>query len=555
MTLACLLRYATVRGAFVFAALAPIAGAQPQAWIRQFGSSGADHARAAAPDGSGGVYVGGDTWGSLSGQNAGLTDAWLARHDAAGDQLWIRQFGSSAEDSINAAAADGSGGVFVSGHTSGLALVARYDGGGNLIWLRQFNASGIHDFAYAAATDGSGGVYLTGRTGGDPGGPASGEYNAWLAHYDGAGNQTWIREFGTNAYESANGAAPDGFGGVYLSGDTQGSLGGPNAGGSGDAWLARYDGAGNQIWIRQLGTSGSDYAWAAATDGSSGVYLSGSTSGALGGPIPGFYSDAWVALYDGAGNQTWLRQFGVVSEDDFAHAAAPDGSGGVYVGGTTWGSLGGPISGTTAAWIARYDNVGSQTWLRQYSSPGWDSARAIASDGSGLAYVVGHTSGNLGGPAAGHEDVWLAHYDGSVSAIRYCNPAVQNSTGQSGTLTALGSLAVQANNVTLVASQLPQNSFGFFLTSRDQGNAFPVNNSQGRLCVGGFIGRYVGPGQIKNSGLTGTFSLVLDLTNMAHPFSPVVAQAGQTWYFTAWHRDANPSTTSNFTDAVGVTFM
>ena len=30
---------------------------------------------------------------------------------------------------------------------------------------------------------------------------------------------------------------------------------------------------------------------------------------------------------------------------------------------------------------------------------------------------------------------------------------------------------------------------------------------------------------------------------------------GQTWNFQAWYRDANPTVTSNFTDAVGITFQ
>ena len=77
---------------------------------------------------------------------------------------------------------------------------------------------------------------------------------------------------------------------------------------------------------------------------------------------------------------------------------------------------------------------------------------------------------------------------------------------------------------------------------------------RGCLCLGGLIGRYVGAGQIRNSGATGSFSLALDLTAMAHPFNPVVAQPGQTWYFQARHRDANPGLTSNFTDAVSITF-
>lgn len=73
-----------------------------------------------------------------------------------------------------------------------------------------------------------------------------------------AQNQAWIRQLGMSNDDLVNAAAPDGLGGVYVSGRTAGNLGGPSAGGN-DAWLAHYDNAGNQTWIRQLGTSGSCY--------------------------------------------------------------------------------------------------------------------------------------------------------------------------------------------------------------------------------------------------------------------------------------------------------
>jgi hypothetical protein len=82
-----------------------------------------------------------------------------------------------------------------------------------------------------------------------------------------------------------------------------------------------------------------------------------------------------------------------------------------------------------------------------------------------------------------------------------------------------------------------------------------VGNSQGRLCLGGFIGRFVAAGQIQNSGASGSFSLVADLNEMPNPLGPVAVQVGETWHFQAWHRDVNPGVTSNFTDAVSVTWQ
>ena len=51
----------------------PAAPAQEQLWIRQFGTSADDGAWALAPDGARGVLVAGYPWGSLCGPNAGIT--------------------------------------------------------------------------------------------------------------------------------------------------------------------------------------------------------------------------------------------------------------------------------------------------------------------------------------------------------------------------------------------------------------------------------------------------------------------------------------------------
>ncbi|MEZ6014839.1 MAG: hypothetical protein R3F49_06990 [Planctomycetota bacterium] len=136
----------------------------------------------------------------------------------------------------------------------------------------------------------------------------------------------------------------------------------------------------------------------------------------------------------------------------------------------------------------------------------------------------------------------------------YCGPAVVNSSAGAAAVRLWGSDAVAANDVRVLATGLPFASFGFFLTSRTQGQVAQPGGSQGVLCLAGSIGRFVGPGQIVNSGVGGSFELPLDLAALPTPTGPVSAVVGETWNFTAWYRDANPTPTSNFTDAVEVTW-
>ena len=149
-------------------------------------------------------------------------------------------------------------------------------------------------------------------------------------------------------------------------------------------------------------------------------------------------------------------------------------------------------------------------------------------------------------------ELWIEAASGL--GVNYCT-AVPNSTGASAAMSADGSAAVAANDVVLTASNLPLNAFGFFITSRTQGFIANPGGSTGNLCLGGSIGRYVGPGQIQNSGAVGAISLTLNLTQQPTPAGFVAVQVGETWNFTAWHRDAvGGAATSNFADGLSIAF-
>ena len=145
---------------------------------------------------------------------------------------------------------------------------------------------------------------------------------------------------------------------------------------------------------------------------------------------------------------------------------------------------------------------------------------------------------------------------GGPLGVNYCTPGVPNSSGASGVMGATGSRTVAANDLTLSASALPNNAFAFFLASRTTGSVTGPGGSTGNLCLGGQIGRYVGPGQIRNTGTTGAVSLVVDLTRTPQPAGLVAIGAGETWHFQCWHRDvAGGAATSNFTDGYSIVFQ
>lgn len=324
-------------------------------WRRTIAGPGFDTATAVAADGTGGAFVCGSTDGNLGGQNAGPQghqDPWLARYDAAGNQLWIRQWGAAGSlDRALALAPDGNGGVYVAGDVPGPGLrdawLARYDAAGTQRWAIPIGSSGS-DIAWAVARAGDDGVFVGGFTGGNLGGSLSGIYDLWLARYDGTGTRVWTVQYGTAGVETLTELIADGDGGVFAAGaaDAASTFGGAGHGGT-DCWVGRFSSSGGQLWVRRIGTSSNDFWKGLTSDGSRHVFGCGSTEGGLGGTHVGA-ADAWIMDLDGAGTVVWTRQLGTTGLDD-ASAVMPTG-GGFIVGGHTDGSLGG-VSGS---WIAHY---------------------------------------------------------------------------------------------------------------------------------------------------------------------------------------------------------
>ena len=129
-------------------------------------------------------------------------------------------------------------------------------------------------------------------------------------------------------------------------------------------------------------------------------------------------------------------------------------------------------------------------------------------------------------------------------------PGQPNSTGAAATLHAEGSLLTTANDFSLRATQLPVGTFGYFLNSPNAGFLPAAGGSQGDLCLGAPIGRFVASaGMADPDGILG---LAVDVGALPRPMGVTAVQPGETWFFQCWYRDANQS--SNFTSGLQVTF-
>ena len=143
-----------------------------------------------------------------------------------------------------------------------------------------------------------------------------------------------------------------------------------------------------QDWVQRYngpGNSG-DAATSIAVDGSGNVYVTGSSYGS------GTDYDYCTIKYNSSGVQQWVQRYnGPGYGYDYAYSIAVDGSGNVYVTGRSIGS------GTMADYATiKYNSSGVQQWVQRYNGPGNsnDGANSIAVDGSGNVYVTGGSYGS-----------------------------------------------------------------------------------------------------------------------------------------------------------------
>lgn len=271
-------------------------------------------------------------------------------------------------------------------------------------WLRQFGTP-FPDGAGSVVTD-STGVYATGSTADAlPAQSSAGAFDAFVRKYDSAGQELWTRQFGTSSHDEGLGVAADATG-VYVVGRTEGALAGHSSAGSSDAFVRKYDSEGNELWTRQFGTAGHDEALAVAT-GANGVYVAGTTEGTMPGQSSAGSFDAFFRRYDSAGNELWTRQFGGPSFD-FARGAGVDATGAYVAGdlGTVF-----PV-GSTDAFVRKYNSSGSELWSREFGSSSPETAFDVSAGDTGV-YVVGSTDGTLPGQVAGggFPDAFIRRYD------------------------------------------------------------------------------------------------------------------------------------------------
>jgi len=316
-----------------------------------------------------------------------------------------------------------------------------------------FIGGSSEDAAFAMAIDGSGNVYVAGRTyssnypaAGTPfDGTFNGNVDVFVSKLNSSLSSLLASTFiGGSGGDEAYAIALDGSGNVYVAGSA-GSPDFPTAGtpydgtwdGVTDVFVSKLNGGlSNLLASTFIGGSGGDYAYAIAVDGSSNVYVTGSTNSPFyptaGAPYDGTLNggyDVFVSKLDSGLSSLLASTFIGGGSYEGAHAIALGGSGNVYVAGDT-GSFDYPTAGTPYdgsfngglydVFVSKLDGGLSSLLASTFiGGSGDEGANAMAIEGSmGFIYVAGGTYSS-DYPIAGtpYDSTWNGGSDVFVSAL------------------------------------------------------------------------------------------------------------------------------------------
>ena len=263
----------------------------------------------------------------------------------------------------------------------------------------------------------------------------------------------WGTYYGGPGYDEGKSSTTDGFGNVYIMGQTYSSAGTAIAtagshqttygGGTADAFLVKFDGAGLRLWGTYYGGTGNDRPFSCGTDASGNIYLAGISQSSTGTVIAtagshqskhGGDYDAFLVKFNGAGVRLWGTYYGGTGYE-MGCECSTDAMGNVYLAGVTSSNTSTVIAtagshqstnggGYRDAFLVKFDGAGVRLWGTYYGGTGIDNGYSCSTDAFGNVYLMGDTESSTGTVIAtagshqstvggGSRDAYLVKLDGT----------------------------------------------------------------------------------------------------------------------------------------------
>lgn len=262
---------------------------------------------------------------------------------------WVRTWDSGVTDQAYSIAMDSFENIYIAGVTytnPPSSLIVKYDKEGNYQWNRTWNTLGSS--AIEIALDSSNNIYIvSGSLFG------IGDYFC-LVKYNSTGDFQWSRTLSLPGNsEAPNDIAIDSLDNIYITGYCM-----VNPGKLTDAFLIKYNNAGDQQWNRTWGGNSQDSGNGIAFDSSNDIYLTGETSSYGAGA-----SDMLLLKYNSSGTLQWNNTFGTSSPTypDRGYDLILDSSTNIYVKG---------MANEVNLVVVKYDNFGTYIWNKTYETYG-----------------------------------------------------------------------------------------------------------------------------------------------------------------------------------------
>jgi hypothetical protein len=289
-------------------------------WVTQAGGDRDNGGLGIAVDTNGNSYVTGYYKGSATFGNVTLpatgtsanANIFLAKYDAGGNVLWATYAGGDQDDVGEALVIDSQGNICLTGYLGAPGdipsmYLAKRDGNGSTIWATGASRTGL-SIGLGIAADAAGNLLVCGEfkgmvTFGGSTLSSQGYEDAFLAKYNTDGQLLWIRQLGgINSSAGAHSTATDCSGNCFVTGYFTDRLSTDvtNLISSGlqDGFIAKYDAAGNLLWILQVGGGEWNAANGATWRSGKGLYVTGAFSlqATIGGTVLNSYGSADVFL-------------------------------------------------------------------------------------------------------------------------------------------------------------------------------------------------------------------------------------------------------------------
>lgn len=319
-------------------------------WFDTYGGNKSEIANAVAQTDDGGYIVAGYEYSPAT----KLSDGWIVKLDAQGDELWQKKYGGDNQDDLfNSVQQTGDGGYVLGGSswpTSGgksEGWVLKTDSTGSILWQRTFGGRG-DDHINVARQVPDGGYIVVGETLV----LESGLKDGWVVRLNAEGNKQWEKVFGGETDDSINAVWLTDDGGYIVAGAT-------NSFGSGgdDMWLMKLSSTGETDWQTVYGGEEDDFAYSIQQTADGGYIVAGGTTSF------GSAGDSWIIKLDPSGNATWHKTFGGEFYDT-ATSIRETADGGYIVSGSSYSYSPDGVEQGKAFWVAKLDAKGDVVWYR-----------------------------------------------------------------------------------------------------------------------------------------------------------------------------------------------